>query len=320
MKIVPAAEIDAAEQDALVERAPMATFLHSRRYLAYHGDRFRDASLTLFTSEGELAGLFPAAVDPEDQQLVVSHPGLSYGGILHAGRLRGERMVEALEAICLHYADQGFLRLRYKTVPHIYSRMPSGDDLYALFRRDARRYRCDLLNTIDLVNRPAPSSRRRRSLKKACATGMHILEGAELLPQLWPVLAENLARRHGVAPVHSVEEILHLHGQFPEQIQCVVAMLDEEVLAGVVLFVMHRVVHAQYIAASSLGQQISALDLVFEHCITRAAEQGARYFDFGSSTEQGGWRLNEGLFQFKSEFGAGAIAHEFYELDLPASA
>jgi hypothetical protein len=43
---------------------------------------------------------------------------------------------------------------------------------------------------------------------------------------------------------------------------------------------------------------------------------GARYFDFGISTEQAGRYLNAGLIENKQSFGGRAIVHDFYEWDL----
>ena len=76
----------------------MATFLHTRCFLAYHHDRFRDVSL-LLANDREIVGLFPAAVDPGDVRRVVSHPGITYGGLLHSGTLYGERMIDAIATL-----------------------------------------------------------------------------------------------------------------------------------------------------------------------------------------------------------------------------
>jgi hypothetical protein len=318
MRVSLYTEEDAEAWDGLAADAPMATLLHTRRYLSYHGERFRDASLLLTDEKGRLAGLFPAAVDPNDEGRVVSHPGVTYGGVVHDGRLHGARMVEALEALRDHYAGRGFKTLRYKAVPHIYHQVPSADDLYALFRLGARRYRCDLSSAIDLERRPAPSERRRRGAKKATAAGVELREGAEFVGPLWRVLEENLARKHGTSPVHTAAEIERLHSLFPDEIVFVAALVGGRVEAGVVLFATPRVLHAQYIASSGAGQELCALDATFEHCIARARERRARFFDFGISNEDEGRRLNAGLHQFKTEFGAGGVAHEFYELDLGA--
>jgi hypothetical protein len=74
--------------------------------------------------------------------------------------------------------------------------------------------------------------------------------------------------------------------------------------------------HAQYIASGIHGQEISALDAVFEKSIKDASVQGARFSEFGISTEAEGSLLNEGLYQFKSGFGSGEVVHEFYEIEL----
>ena len=50
--------------------------------------------------------------------------------------------------------------------------------------------------------------------------------------------------------------------------------------------------------------------------VAEARARGACYFDFGISNEDEGRVLNEGLYRFKYEFGAGSAVHEFYELDL----
>lgn len=316
MRVHPYEAQSADRWDELAALCPAATFLHTRRFLAYHGDRFADASVLVEDEGRGLVGLLPAAVDPLDAGRVVSHPGATFGGLLHAGALRGEGMVEALEAVARHYAARGFESFRYKAVPYIYQLAPTGDDLYALFRLGAVRYRCDLSCAIDLAARAAPSGRRKRGLKKALKAGVEVAEGACHAAALWAVLEENLRLKYGASPVHTLDEIQRLHSLFPETVSFVVALLGGEVVAGTVLFSGARVVHVQYVASGEVGHETAALDAVFEECIARAAARGARYFDFGTSNENEGRRLNASLYQFKSEFGGGGVAYESYELGL----
>lgn len=316
MRITPYADAEAARWDEFVAGAFNSTFLHTRRFLSYHGERFRDLSLMFEDERGALVGVLPAAEDRGDARRVVSHPGITYGGLLHAGGLLGEAAIEAFEAARAHYRALGYEALRYKAVPHVYQRQPAADDLYALFRLGAARYRCDLSCAIDLADRPAPSQRRRRGAKKAAQRGVRIEEGSGLAPAIWEVIEDNLGRKYDLRPVHSAVEIALLHGRFPGEIEFVAGVLDEEVVAGVVLFNTHRVTHAQYTAASQAGYDTSALDAVFEHCISKARARGARFFDFGNSNEQEGRYLNPGLYRFKTEFGAGGVVHEFYEIPL----
>lgn len=292
-----------------------ATLLHTRRFLSYHGDRFADRSL-IIEEDGRWVGLLPAALSPSDGTLVVSHPGLTYGGVIHQGVLRGERMIEAITGLKQHYASLGLTKLLYKAVPTFYHQAPAQDDLYALFRSGAQRTRCDLSSTIDLQHRLPVSERRRRSLKKAIKAGVSIIEGNQHFSALWDVLADNLANKHGVTPVHAVEEITLLAGRFPGNIRCICARLNEDIVAGVVLFVTPTTFHAQYIASSDKGYEVLALDAIFEHCIGVAIQENKHWFDFGISNENQGKVLNDGLYRFKSEFGGGGTVHEFYELDL----
>jgi len=310
------ADEDAAEWDDFIADAPMATFLHSRRFLRYHSDRFTDQSLMLRDSRSRLVGVLPAATDPTDERRVVSHPGITYGGVVHSGSLGGGAMIDTLKAIRDHYLRNGFRALGYKVVPHIYHRRPSADDVYALANLTADLYRCDLSSAIDLTDRARPSDRRRRGARKALEQGVEVGADADGLNDLWAVLEENLATRHGVRPTHSVDEMQLLRSLFPESIEVVTARAEGAVVAGVVLFKTPRVVHAQYVGSNEEGRAVSALDAIFEDCIRRATASGARFFDFGISTEAEGRALNAGLHTFKSEFGGGGVAHMFYELDL----
>jgi hypothetical protein len=315
--IRPFSPDDSDAWDQLVTESWNGTFLHSRRFLRYHGERFQDVSLLIEDSERKiLVGLFPAAIDRTDPARVVSHPGITYGGIVHQGGLLGSRMLAALEAICEYYASGSFRTLRYKVVPNIYHRRPTADDLYALFRLKANRYRCDLSSTIDLTNRPKPAHGRMEQARKAQRRGVRVEVGPQFLRPFWAILQANLEDRHEAAPVHSLAEIEYLHSCFPENIICVAAIAGGEVVAGDVTFRTDKVDHGQYCSSSPEGRRLYSVPLVVEHCIAMAAADGLRYFDMGISNEEDGLVLNEGLHKFKSEFGGSGVAHEFYEIDL----
>jgi hypothetical protein len=300
--------------DDFCKRSVNCTFLQTRKFLGYHGERFSDRSALVYR-DGQLAGLLPAAEMPGQADSVASHPGATYGGLVHDGRLRGTRTIEALQALGDHYRQLGYRRLFYKPLPHIYAQAPSQDDLYALFRLEARRVRCDLSSSVDLARRGALSERRRRGLKKAQAR-VSVAAGPDLLPAAWQVVADTLAREHGARPVHGADELALLQSRFPDEILVTTGSMDGVAVAAVVVFRSDMVWHAQYIGASPQGYASSALDAVFDSLIHDAASAGARYFDFGTSNEQGGRVLNDGLYTFKCEFGGGGVAYEHYELDL----
>lgn len=314
LRVRPYTPADAAEWDRFCGRCINSTFLHMRRFLAYHGDRFQDLSI-IVEEDGDWLGILPAAAHPGQANCVVSHPGISYGGLLHCGQLFGSNAQAALAAIASGYRETGYDKFRYKAIPRIYHQCPADDDLYALFRLGAVRYRCDLSSTIDLRARRTVSERRKRGLRKAQKAGIKVVTDVSLLPQFWAVLDANLAERHRTRPVHTLAEMQDLTVRFPEDITLVCACLDGEVVAGTLLFLSDRVHHSQYIASSAIGHDLGALDTVFEHCIG-IAERRVHYFDFGISNEENGLILNDGLYRFKTEFGGGGTICEFFELDL----
>lgn len=315
LRLRPYIPTDANRWDEFCRGAHQATFLHTRLFLSYHGERFEDCSV-IIEDDGRWIAVFPAAHLPTNHTTVVSHPGITYGGLIHQGRLRGDQMLDAIRALFSRYASLGASKLVYKAVPTFYHTVPAQDDLYALFRLGALRTRCDLSSTIDLKNRPPSSERRKRSLKKALRAGVEIREGQQYLPELWPIITNNLQRKHQTSPVHTLAEITLLAERFPEHIRCVAGFYNNSVVAGLVIFSTDTVDHAQYIGSSETGYEISALDILFESCIASATQAGKRWFDFGISTERNGQFLNDGLYRFKSEFGSGGTVHEFFEIDL----
>ena len=305
---------DAPLWDAFCERARNATWLHTRRFLAYHGERFRDASAMLFDGE-RLVGVAPAAFAPGDDTTVSSHPGATYGGIVHAGALAGMRMIEAIDTLCGHWRGLGARNLSYKPLPAIHTAQAAQDDLFALHALGAARTRCEMSSAIDLQQPRQPSERRRRALRRALRT-VTVSHDFVHLEAVYRVIEANLERRHCARPMHTLAELRLLHGLFPERVQMACALEGGEVTAGVVLFNGSRLWHAQYIAASDRGFESNALDAVLDALIERATACGMRWFDFGTSNGEPGHALNDGLYRFKCEFGGGGVLHEHYSLAL----
>lgn len=291
----------------------MATFLHSRRFLSYHGNKFKDRSLLFYMNE-HLAGVFPAAAGTEDN--VVSHPGATFGGIAHNGMLSGTRMLQSLASAARHYKKTGIKALTYKAVPWHFRLRPCEDDIFALHAAGAERTTCQLSSVMDLkAPKPLVRPNRRRGARKAIAAGASSGEGREHVADIWNVISENLRERHGTIPSHSLEEILALANLFPQNIKFHVTLLADEVIAATVIFLFPQTWHAQYIATTKKGREVCALDLLFTNLIARAAEEGMRWFSFGISNERNG-KLNESLHDFKVRFGAGGITQDHYKVTL----
>jgi hypothetical protein len=306
---------DRAAWNEFVRCSKNGTFLFEREYMEYHSDRFTDLSMVFRKDDGRIAALLPACVQGD---VLVSHAGLTYGGLVVHQESTLPVVLEAFGALIQRASAEGLRELSYKTLPAIYHNGPAEEDRYALFRAGARLARRDVWSVVDLQTRAPVQERRRRSLRRAEKAGVQI-QASQEWGAFWDVLTENLQRRYGVRPVHSVEEITLLASRFPANIRLTVAHHEGRLVAGVVLYVTSRVVHVQYPGISEEGMALGALDALHFALIDEFARTH-RYYDFGGVTEQGGRMLNRGLLEFKEGFGGRTITHDFYSLDLHEAA
>lgn len=294
--------------DDFVNESRNGTFLFNRDYMEYHSDRFPDYSLMFFNADGELIAVLPATLTGDS---LSSHAGLTYGGVIHGDSMRASLMLELFSALTAYLRTEGIETLKYKTTPHIFHRIPSEEDLYALFRNNAVLVRRDLSSAIFLPDR-LPFSKELYALKQAQKLGLLVTRSHDF-DTFMKLMTVTLEAKYGVKPVHTAAEIEHLAQRFPDNIKLFITTEADELIGGVLIYEHQTAVHAQYIAASDRGKKVGALALIFNSLIDTYT--GCKnYFDFGISTENDGQHLNEGLVQNKEWFGARAIVHDFYEL------
>ena len=301
-----------ARWDEFVCLSRNGTFLHQRGYMDYHSDRFTDCSLVA-VRDGKWCALLPACVDGDT---LYSHRGLTYGGwLVPLKHFDVTVMIEAMDAAVAWMQSNGIKRLVYKPVPHIYHRYPCEEDLYALFKHNARLVETNISTTIDL-SCPLPLDRGNKSGANAARKAGIKVGPSDDWQGYWHLLSSLLDERYDTRPVHTLEEMRLLVSRFPDNIRLYTATLDDELLAGVVMYLSLPVAHSQYIGASPRGKDSKALTLLFDHLIGEYAQQGYRYFDFGISNEDHGRYLNEGLVRQKSRLGGRGIVYNTFEIDL----
>jgi hypothetical protein len=298
------------EWDTFISESKNGLFLFYRDYMEYHARRFTDYSL-MFHDGNRLLAVFPANIDGN---LVVSHGGLTFGGFITGSRMKVPLMLDFFEKLRRYLKDNSVKKLVYKCIPYIYHQLPAEEDRYALFRIGAKLCRRDVTATVAMEEKLKFQELRLRGINKGLSSGVAVKE-IEDFDSYWTVLQHNLKTKYDTVPVHTVEEIKYLHSKFPENIKLFCAFQDEAILAGVVIYESSNVAHAQYIASSDEGHEVGALDVVFSYLLNEYY-RGKKYFDFGISTEKDGMYLNEGLINYKEGFGARAVVHDFYEVDL----
>ncbi len=296
--------------DEFVRQSKNGVFIFRRNYLEYHANRFSDFSL-LFFQGGQLVAIMPAnRVD----DTVVSHGGLTFGGIISGQRMKTVRMLEVFSALVNELRARGLKKLIYKAIPHIYHVIPAEEDLYALFRHNARLSRRDVSSTVSAGQKPPLAKGRKEALRHATSQGLEVACTREFC-RFMAITEANLQSRYGVWPVHTAAEIQLLADRFPENIKLYTAHLQGEMLAGVIIYESRNVAHTQYIASTEKGRSLGALDCIMDALLNEVYADKP-YFDFGISTLENGRTLNADLIQNKESYGARATVYDFYELSL----
>lgn len=331
MKILPYSINKKEAWNRFVEESKQGTFLFNRNFMDYHADRFFDCSLLVYKDEVEegeesydsLVAVFPANWK-EEEKIVYSHQGLTYGGLLTKANITQSEVLQILQKVFLYFEHYlGAKSLVYKAIPYIYSRIPGQEDLYALFRAGARLRSRSVATVVSVANPLSMRALRLRQAKKALEHGYyieHIKEGDDDgLKEYWQVLESVLMEYHQTRPVHSVEEMSLLMQRFPKEIKLyVVKDSNARIVSGVVVFETDTVAHIQYIASAIEGRKYGALDLLLRH-LCGEKYRDKEFIDFGISTERDGYYLNEGLIFQKEGFGGRAVCYDTYHVDLDRS-
>jgi hypothetical protein len=294
--------------EGLVKSARARHFLFERDYMDYHADRFDDASLVVLWNGAPIAAL-PASRHGDE---VVSHGGLTFGGLLSGPELTVARAIDAVQALVGALRAQGIRRLVYKPVPHIYHLAPAEEDLFALHLAGARLDRREVSAAVAPGPRPAYSAERRRAVRRGARSALELGE-SDRVEGFIELVGAVLRERHDVAPVHTPAEMRLLADRFPGRIRLWAACERAEIVAGVLVYETPAAAHAQYIASGPRGRELRAGDALFDHLLE--VVYPGKWFDFGISNERSGG-LNPGLMRNKEGFGARAVLHDRYVLDL----
>lgn len=297
----------ALEWAKVLDESKNGVFLFERPYIDYHGDRFTDLSMLGFI-DGKPVAVFPVALDPQTNE-VVSHPGLTFGGVSLCRDLRGGAAIAMIHAFLNSLADDGVKRLTVKLLPQVFANYPSAELDYVLWRRGFVLSRRDLSSLLPLVHGIPFNASKRCGVAKSRKAGVSI---ATPLPRdFHGLLCDVLEAQHGAAPVHSSVELELLVSRFADRIFIVGASREGRLIAGSMVFRYGHVWHTQYLACSAEGRDCGALDLVIDEIRNDASAAGVKFISFGTSTESAGTVLNEGLLWQKESFGARSITHDF---------
>lgn len=303
---------DKERWDCFIQESINANFLFFRDYMEYHSDRFNDYSLLIYKKNKPVA-LLPAH---QKEKRIYSHQGLTYGGFIFRKYLKTTSIEKILTTVFKYLKEEGGTELVLKLMPVIYQQEYSSAVEYFLFQKHAQLIRRDL-NFVRNLRHPLKIHKSKRKIyNKDFIEKLSIKKDDALKPFWQKVLTPVLAEKHDAEPIHSLEEIEQLQRKFPQHIQQVNVYFEDEVIAGLTLFVNKNVVKSQYGAATHKGQEYRALDFLYQELFKYYNARNFLYFDLGTTTENSGWNYKTGLTTYKEELGGGSVNQDQYLLQL----
>ena len=297
--------------DNFLENCKNATFLFKRDFMDYHKNRFEDFSIMIYNGN-KLIALVPGNIDLNN---VYSHQGLTYGGILIQSDSKFTEYLEIFSEVLRFLKKKSINSLCVKQIPTIYN-FNFNDELdYLSFVTDSKNYRKDIISVINLQSDFKIAKDRINGYKRGLKNLLEFREAHDF-DDFWnELLIPNLEKKYSVNPVHSLDEIGLLKSRFKSNIRQFNVYKENKIVAGTTVFQTKNVVHVQYTASNSKKNILGSLDFLFYKLITDVYSKH-KYFDFGTSNESDGKKINQGLMYWKEGFGARSLTQNFYKFDI----
>lgn len=290
-----------------VMKSANGTFLHQRSFMDYHGERFEDASVMVWDKE-DLLAVFPAH-RVGDQ--IFSHQGLSFGGWIFKNKLPKIQQISIIEKCLIYYNDMGISSIETTPIPEFYHQNRlTNQKIYeknGAVLKDSKKVAIISLPTI------VEDRGKRWGSKRAKSLGVKI-EEKEVDTYFWnELLVPNHLNKLSFPPLHTWDQIRYLIKRHPNQITLYQAILEEKLLAGIVLFKHKKVIKIQYAVLSEYGKKFRAMDYLIHTLIENG---NVEFIDFGTSIDPYTGQDKISLLEWKKSFGAEILPINTYQFYL----
>jgi len=316
---------DEEKWDSFIEKNSVnGTFLHSRKFLNYHKDRFKDHSLLIKKGESIVAVIPACEIVENNTKIFYSHKGSTFGGIIVSKDFNNISHVENIFNILEeHLRYNKYDKLILKNTSEIFSNGNINLLDYFYFKNDYKNYNelslyIDLKNCSPIIENNFSTSKR-RDLKYSLRHNLQFrrLETDDEVNDFYNLLTTSL-KKHNVKPVHSLQELLDFKNSRLKGIVKFYGVYYKDILiAGSMAFDFNSVVfHTQYLASDPVYSNYYPMNFLNYSLIKEAYVNKFSFFSFGISTEENGKFLNTSLAQFKEGFGAVGSNNRTYYKEL----
>nr|WP_321230287.1 FemAB family protein [uncultured Psychroserpens sp.] len=299
--------------NTFVSNSKNATFLYHRDFMEYHQDRFDDYSLMVYNND-QLFAIFPANISKE---IVYSHQGLTYGGLVIENDINANQKEAVYGAVLAFYKAEKFKSLIVKPLPSFYDFQILKLENFWQTQKNSSVIKQNMILAIDYNSNYKIHKTKLKRYKKMESNGFTIKEGRPEFEKFWnTILIKRLEEKHNSKPVHSLLEIQYLHDKFEHEIFQYNIYQNENLLAGITVFKKGLVVKSQYGIASVEGEKLNALDVLFVHLIKTYKDEDMQFFSMGTVNDDSKLGYSEGMLKQKQELGCSTYFQDIINVEL----
>ena len=310
--VKPYRESDYANWNDFIGQAKNATFLFHRDFMEYHKDRFEDFSLMIFEDE-KLIAVLPAN---RVGNIVYSHQGLTYGGLVYSSKLNGEKVETILDSLVFFFKENEVQSFFFKPIPLFYSSKGNAEMEFLMLKKGAFLDKKEMNLGINLAMPLTISKSKLKHFRKIEELDLEMIEEQQL-ESFWELVLEpRLLEKYNAKPVHTLQEVTALKEKFPYNIKQFSVYYEDVIIAGITLFETETVVKSQYGATTKKGEELRALDFLFINLIQKYKSEGKLFFDMGIVNEDNEKGYHAGLLKQKEELGCSIYSQDFYKMNL----
>lgn len=306
----------------IVKDSINGTFLHSRNFLNYHRNKFKDHSLIIKKNTSIVAVIPGCEVVKEGKRIFYSHQGSTFGGLVINSAYNNISHVDSAVNILEQYLnEQGFDKAVLKNTSEIFCSDNTNLLEYFYFKYGYKSYHELSLyidfNKYDSIIENNFSASKRRDFKYSLKHNMQFktLKTDNEINDFYKLLVLSLIN-HNSKPVHSLEELLDFKNtSLSDIVKFYGVYYNDNLIAGSMVFNFNNdVFHTQYLASNSVYSNYYPMNFLNYNLIKEAYLNNFRFFSFGINTENQGNVLNTSLAQFKEGFGTiGSINRTYYK-------
>ena len=310
--------------DQFVSDSFNGTIFHKQKFLSYHIDRHFENCSLIFKKRGKIIAVLPAAIINQDNnKTFFSHPGASFGGIVHQYLSFKDctQIIDLAEDFCI---KNDFNSMFIVQTPTIYNTCEQNEIVdYSLKLKDYNNIENYISNVLLInqdvkkqINQISKNKNRTISYYKTLIKKYSLnFKWVDDFKDFYPILIEN-KKKHKARPTHSQLELEKLQKTFPNEVLQLMLYSNEIPIAGMTTFKANKkgaiIFYSMFDYKYNNMQPIA---LLMHYIIQWGQKNNLTFIDYGiSHMPQADNPLtpSKSLIKFKEEFGCFGIIRNAY--------